>query len=166
LKQRQKICLNLLIKKKRIAQLINGKPDKNCYNKITREQHLRTATSKPTKYSQPTTKNSQHLEHHDTKKIHITENLKRAHHSRSCRRFLYNAFLPSSAPYGYLSERLLHYPDHVLGSLPYQNAGNVFAMSRDSRLQTSKQAAKLFTKKGLTAMRQHFSTDLRGGLLR
>jgi hypothetical protein len=29
LKRRQKICLNLLIKKKRIAQLINGKPGEN-----------------------------------------------------------------------------------------------------------------------------------------
>jgi hypothetical protein len=35
-KRRQKICLNLLIKKKRIAQLINRKPDKNHYNKTTR----------------------------------------------------------------------------------------------------------------------------------
>jgi hypothetical protein len=77
LKRRQKICLNLLIKKKRIAQLINRKPGKNRYNKITREQHLRTATSKSTKYSQPTTENSQYLEHQDTKKIHITENQKR-----------------------------------------------------------------------------------------
>jgi hypothetical protein len=32
LKRRQKICLNLLIKKKKIAQLINGKPDENRYN--------------------------------------------------------------------------------------------------------------------------------------
>jgi hypothetical protein len=48
LKRRQKICLNLLIKKKRIAQLINGKPGKNRYNKTTREQHLKPATSKPT----------------------------------------------------------------------------------------------------------------------
>jgi hypothetical protein len=39
LKWRQKICLNLLIKKKRIAQLINGKPGENQYNKTTREQH-------------------------------------------------------------------------------------------------------------------------------
>jgi hypothetical protein len=29
LKLRQKICLNLLIKKKRISQLINGKPGEN-----------------------------------------------------------------------------------------------------------------------------------------
>jgi hypothetical protein len=35
LKRRQKICLNLLIKKERIAQLINGKPDENRYNKTT-----------------------------------------------------------------------------------------------------------------------------------
>jgi hypothetical protein len=42
-----KDCLNLLIKKKRIAQLINGKPDENRYNKTTRERHLKPATSKP-----------------------------------------------------------------------------------------------------------------------
>jgi hypothetical protein len=48
LKQGQKLCLNLLIKKKRIAQLINRKPNKNYYNKTIREQHLEYATSKPT----------------------------------------------------------------------------------------------------------------------
>jgi hypothetical protein len=48
LKRRQKIYLNLLIKKKRIAQLINGKLGKNRYNKTTREQHLKHATFKPT----------------------------------------------------------------------------------------------------------------------
>jgi hypothetical protein len=31
-KRRQKICLNLLIKKKRISQLIKGKPGENRYN--------------------------------------------------------------------------------------------------------------------------------------
>jgi hypothetical protein len=35
-KRRQKLCLNLLIKKKRIAQLINEKPGKNRYNKSKR----------------------------------------------------------------------------------------------------------------------------------
>jgi hypothetical protein len=37
LKQGQKICPNLLLDKKRIAQLINGKPGENRYNKIMRE---------------------------------------------------------------------------------------------------------------------------------
>jgi hypothetical protein len=37
-----------IIKKKRIAQLINKKPGKNRYSKTTREQHLKPATSKPT----------------------------------------------------------------------------------------------------------------------
>jgi hypothetical protein len=32
-KRRQKLCLNLLIKKKRIARLICGKPSENRYNK-------------------------------------------------------------------------------------------------------------------------------------
>jgi hypothetical protein len=35
LKRRQKICLDLLIKKKRIAQLINEKPDENHQKKTT-----------------------------------------------------------------------------------------------------------------------------------
>jgi hypothetical protein len=38
LKRRQKLCLNLLIKKKRIVQLINRKPGKNRYNKTIRQQ--------------------------------------------------------------------------------------------------------------------------------
>jgi hypothetical protein len=48
LKRRQKICLKLLIKKKRIAQLINGKPGENRYKKTTKEQHLKPSTSEPT----------------------------------------------------------------------------------------------------------------------
>jgi hypothetical protein len=48
LKRRQKICLNLLIKKKRIVQLINGKLGENRYNKTTKEQHLKPSTSEPT----------------------------------------------------------------------------------------------------------------------
>jgi hypothetical protein len=36
LKRRQKFCLYPLIKKKRIAQLINGKPGENRYSKTTR----------------------------------------------------------------------------------------------------------------------------------
>jgi hypothetical protein len=35
LKRRQKLCLNLLIKKERIAQLIYGKPGKNRYKHNT-----------------------------------------------------------------------------------------------------------------------------------
>jgi hypothetical protein len=42
LKRRQKICPNLLIKKKRIAQLINGKLGENHYNKTTRETTPKT----------------------------------------------------------------------------------------------------------------------------
>jgi hypothetical protein len=42
LKWEQKICPNLLIKKKRIAQLINGKPSKNRYNKTTKETTPKT----------------------------------------------------------------------------------------------------------------------------
>jgi hypothetical protein len=50
----QKLCLNLLIKKKRIAQLINEKPSKNSYN--TPQITLKTPTNKTTnKLSQPTT---------------------------------------------------------------------------------------------------------------
>jgi hypothetical protein len=48
LKRGQKLCPNLLIKKKRDAQLINGKPGKNRYKKNTNEQHLTQATSQPT----------------------------------------------------------------------------------------------------------------------
>jgi hypothetical protein len=47
LKRRQKLCPNLLIKKKRIAQLINRKPGKNRYNK-TKKQHLKHTTTNPT----------------------------------------------------------------------------------------------------------------------
>jgi hypothetical protein len=38
LKRGQKNCPNLLIKKKRIAQFINGKPGKNRYNKTKHTQ--------------------------------------------------------------------------------------------------------------------------------
>jgi hypothetical protein len=44
-----------LIKKKIIAQLINEKPDKNYYNKTTREQHLKPAISEPTSTLNPQT---------------------------------------------------------------------------------------------------------------
>jgi hypothetical protein len=53
LKWEQKICPNPLIKKKRIAQIINEKPDKNRYNQITKEQHLKPATSKSTTTHKP-----------------------------------------------------------------------------------------------------------------
>jgi hypothetical protein len=39
LKWGQKLCPNLLIKNKRIVQLINGKLDKNRYKNTTNEQH-------------------------------------------------------------------------------------------------------------------------------
>jgi hypothetical protein len=59
LKQGQKLCPNLLIKKKRGAQLINEKPGKNRYKKNTNEQHLTQATSRPTRqtnnHTKPTT---------------------------------------------------------------------------------------------------------------
>jgi hypothetical protein len=58
LKQGQKICPNLLLNKKRIVQLINGKPGENRYNKITRETkpdamhfdmvHVRATLGNPT----------------------------------------------------------------------------------------------------------------------
>jgi hypothetical protein len=48
LKWRQKICPKLLIKKKRIAQLINKKSGKNRYKKTTGEQHLKPTTFKLT----------------------------------------------------------------------------------------------------------------------
>jgi hypothetical protein len=48
LKRGQKICPNLLIKKKRIVQLINRKPGENSYNKTTRETTPKTCNSKPT----------------------------------------------------------------------------------------------------------------------
>jgi hypothetical protein len=47
LKQRQKLCLDLLIKKKRVAQLINGKPDENQYNNNTDGLLPKQATTQP-----------------------------------------------------------------------------------------------------------------------
>jgi hypothetical protein len=56
LKWEQKICINLLIKKKRGAQLIKEKPDENRYKEtineqrykeITNEQHPTDATTQP-----------------------------------------------------------------------------------------------------------------------
>jgi hypothetical protein len=58
LKPGQKLCPNLLIKKKRGAHLINEKPSKNRYKKTTNEQHITHATSRPTRqtnnHSKPT----------------------------------------------------------------------------------------------------------------
>jgi hypothetical protein len=56
LKRGQKLCPNLLIKKKRDAQLINGKPSKNRYKKNTNEQHLTQTTSQPTRQTNNHTK--------------------------------------------------------------------------------------------------------------
>jgi hypothetical protein len=47
LKWEQKLCPNLLIKKK-IAQLINGKQGKKPLQQTTRKQQHKPATSKPT----------------------------------------------------------------------------------------------------------------------
>jgi hypothetical protein len=47
MKWRQKLCPNLLIKKK-IAQLINEKSGKNRYNKSQENNNKKHATSKPT----------------------------------------------------------------------------------------------------------------------
>jgi hypothetical protein len=66
LKRRQKICLDLLIKKKRIAQLINGKPGENHHNKKTHADNfqsmkLSSTLAKPTnspKQLQPQTLNT------------------------------------------------------------------------------------------------------------
>jgi hypothetical protein len=67
LKRGQKLCPDLFIKKKRIAQLINGKLDKNRYNKATREQRQNISDLQTNKHTQPTTKaNKRHQEHHIT----------------------------------------------------------------------------------------------------
>jgi hypothetical protein len=67
LKRGKKLCSDLLIKKKRIAQLINGKLDKNHYNKATREQRQNTSDLRTNKRTQPTTtSNKRHQEHHTT----------------------------------------------------------------------------------------------------
>jgi hypothetical protein len=86
---RQKDFLNLLIKKKRIVQLINGKSSKNHYKKTTQEQHLtpKTCNLQTNMHSQPTTLSSQHMEHHDANKIYTMDNSQRVHHSSNYRRF-------------------------------------------------------------------------------
>jgi hypothetical protein len=64
---RAKALPDLFIKKKRIAQLINGKLDKNRYNKATREQRQNISDLQTNKHTQPTTKaNKRHQEHHIT----------------------------------------------------------------------------------------------------
>jgi hypothetical protein len=69
-KLRQKLCPNLLIKKK-IVQLINGKPDKNRYNKPQENNNKKHASSKPTSiHNLQPSKTTQR--HHGAKKIHIT----------------------------------------------------------------------------------------------
>jgi hypothetical protein len=59
LKREQKICPNLLIKKKRGAQLIKGKPGENLYKETTNEQRPTQATTRPTRqtnnHSKPAT---------------------------------------------------------------------------------------------------------------
>jgi hypothetical protein len=57
LKRRQKLCLDLLIKKKRIAQLINGKPDKNRYNR-NKSQHTNSQCKTASNLKQPQTLDS------------------------------------------------------------------------------------------------------------
>jgi hypothetical protein len=58
LKRRQKICLNLLIKKKRVAQLINGKPSENHYKEPTsnnsQSTQLTNHLGRPTRYTAAT----------------------------------------------------------------------------------------------------------------
>jgi hypothetical protein len=51
LKRRQKICLYLLIKKKRIAQLINGKPGENRYNTTNKRKTPKTCNLQTNKLS-------------------------------------------------------------------------------------------------------------------
>jgi hypothetical protein len=64
-KRGQKLCPDLFIKKKRIAQLINGKLDKNRYNKATREQRQNISDLQTNRHTQPTTNaNKRHQEHH------------------------------------------------------------------------------------------------------
>jgi hypothetical protein len=65
LKRRQKICLDLLIKKKRIAQLINEKPNENHHKKphayYSQSMKLSSPLGKPTnspKQLQPQTLNT------------------------------------------------------------------------------------------------------------
>jgi hypothetical protein len=73
LKWRQKLCLNLLIKEKRIARLINGKPSENRHNKTTSElltKHeipysLGRSTNSPHLLQQ---RLSRHMDHHIAKR--------------------------------------------------------------------------------------------------
>jgi hypothetical protein len=67
LKREQKLCPNLLIKKKRIAQLINGKLDKNRYNKLQADN-----LNKQDNQQAHSTYHNRKLEHHATKKTHWT----------------------------------------------------------------------------------------------
>jgi hypothetical protein len=60
LKRRQKLCLDLLIKKKRIAQLINKKPSKNHYNKNTSQHTNRQCKTAPNLKQPQTLDSSSH----------------------------------------------------------------------------------------------------------
>jgi hypothetical protein len=59
----QKLCSNLLIKKKRIAQLINGKLSENWYNKPQADN-----LNKQDNQQGRSTYHNSKLEHHATKK--------------------------------------------------------------------------------------------------
>jgi hypothetical protein len=139
LKQRQKICLNLLIKKKRIAQLINGKPGKNHYNKTIREQHLKSTTSKPTSTLNPQPRTPGAPRRKEDPNKYITDNPRGFISQAAAEDFLATPFFLLLPPDRYLLERVLHHPDHVLQRFPHQDAGNIFAISYKlaSKLQSS-----------------------------
>jgi hypothetical protein len=61
----KKLCSNLLIKKKRIAQLINGKLSKNWYNKPQADN-----LNKQDNQQARSTYHGSKLEHHATKKTY------------------------------------------------------------------------------------------------
>jgi hypothetical protein len=65
LKWKQKLWPNLLIKKKRIAQLINGKLGENRYNKLQTHNLNKQDTQQAC-----STYHNRKLEHHATQKTH------------------------------------------------------------------------------------------------
>jgi hypothetical protein len=102
-----KICLNLLIKKKRIAQLINGKPCKNRHNKTTHRLLTKHETPDPLGIPiesplQPETLNTK--DQHNTKDHPLKapwtrkQEKLRAYPLSSCMRFSYDSTLFVFAP--------------------------------------------------------------------
>jgi hypothetical protein len=107
----QKLCPNLLIKKKRIAQLIDGKPDENRYNntknspKSTYRQDNQQSLSTYNRHKLRT----QRAPHHKEDQLNEPANSTGDHQSSSRGNFQEKTLFFFFAP-----ERLLHPFDHVL----------------------------------------------------